>query len=312
MSKIAFLFSGQGAQYLGMGKDLFENMDVCKEVFKQADNALQFSISNMCFQGQEEDLNRTENTQPAILTTSIAALKALESFNIKADITAGLSLGEYSSLVYSRVMSFQEAVVLVKKRGRYMQEAVPEGKGIMAAIMGLNYSDMEKICSDCSYLGTVELSNINCPGQVVIGGEVEAVRAACSAAKDKGARKAVELTVSGPFHTSMLKPASEKLEEELKNISINQFAVPVVTNVTGEVIEKVDDVRPYLKKQVMSTVLFEKSINTMIEFGVDTFIEIGPGRVLSGFVKKVNRKVLALNVQDMKSLNSTVEKLRSR
>lgn len=312
MSKIAFLFSGQGAQYLGMGKDLFENMDVCKEVFKQADNALQFSISNMCFQGQEEDLNRTENTQPAILTTSIAALKALESFNIKADITAGLSLGEYSSLVYSGVMSFQEAVVLVKKRGRYMQEAVPEGKGIMAAIMGLNYSDMEKICSDCSYLGTVELSNINCPGQVVIGGEVEAVRAACSAAKDKGARKAVELTVSGPFHTSMLKPASEKLEEELKNISINQFAVPVVTNVTGEVIEKVDDVRPYLKKQVMSTVLFEKSINTMIEFGVDTFIEIGPGRVLSGFVKKVNRKVLALNVQDMKSLNSTVEKLRSR
>ncbi|WP_333860154.1 ACP S-malonyltransferase [Clostridium sp.] len=312
MSKIAFLFSGQGAQYLGMGKDLFENIDVCKEVFKQADNALQFSISNVCFQGPEKDLNRTENTQPAILTTSIAALRALESFNIKADITAGLSLGEYSSLVYSGVISFQEAVVLVKKRGKYMQEAVPEGKGIMAAIMGLNYLDVEKICNECSYLGTVELSNINCPGQVVIGGEVEAVKAACSAAKDKGARKVVELVVSGPFHTSMLKPASEKLEEELKNISINQFAVPIVTNVTGEIIEKVDDIRPYLKKQVMSTVLFEKSINTMIEFGVDTFIEIGPGRILSAFVKKVNRKVRALNVQDMKSLNSTVEKLRNR
>ncbi|WP_333886655.1 ACP S-malonyltransferase [Clostridium sp.] len=312
MSKIAFLFSGQGAQYLGMGKDLFENIDVCKEVFKQADNALQFSISNVCFQGPEKDLNRTENTQPAILTTSIAALRALESFNIKADITAGLSLGEYSSLVYSGVISFQEAVVLVKKRGKYMQEAVPEGKGIMAAIMGLNYSDVEKICNECSYLGTVELSNINCPGQVVIGGEVEAVKAACSAAKDKGARKVVELVVSGPFHTSMLKPASEKLEEELKNISINQFAVPIVTNVTGEIIEKVDDIRPYLKKQVMSTVLFEKSINTMIEFGVDTFIEIGPGKILSAFVKKVNRKVRALNVQDMKSLNSTVEKLRNR
>lgn len=312
MSKIAFLFSGQGAQYLGMGKDLFENIDVCKEVFKQADNALQFSISNVCFQGPEKDLNRTENTQPAILTTSIAALRALESFNIKADITAGLSLGEYSSLVYSGVISFQEAVVLVKKRGKYMQEAVPEGKGIMAAIMGLNYLDVEKICNECSYLGTVELSNINCPGQVVIGGEVEAVKAACSAAKDKGARKVVELVVSGPFHTSMLKPASEKLEEELKNISINQFAVPIVTNVTGEIIEKVDDIRPYLKKQVMSTVLFEKSINTMIEFGVDTFIEIGPGKILSAFVKKVNRKVRALNVQDMKSLNSTVEKLRNR
>ncbi|UZQ52584.1 ACP S-malonyltransferase [Clostridium kluyveri] len=312
MGKIAFLFPGQGAQYLGMGEDLFENINVCKEIFQQADNELGVSISNICFKGPEEDLNRTENTQPAILTTSIAALKALESFDIKADITAGLSLGEYSSLVYSGVMKFEEAVVLVKKRGKYMQEAVPEGKGTMAAIMGLNYLDVEKICNDCSYLGTVELSNINCPGQVVIGGEVEAVKAACSAAKDKGARKVVELIVSGPFHTSMLKSASEKLEEELKNISINQFSMPVVTNVTGEIIEKVDYIRPYLKRQVMSTVLFEKSINTMIEFGVDTFIEIGPGRVLSGFVKKLNRKVRALNVQDIKSLNSTVEKLRNR
>jgi len=193
-----------------------------------------------------------------------------------------------------------------------MQEAVPEGMGTMAAIMGLNYSDVEKICNDCSYLGTVELSNINCPGQVVIGGEIEAVKAACSIAKDNGALKVVELTVSGPFHTSMLKTAAEKLEKELKNVYMGQCSIPVVTNVTGEIVQKVQDIKPYLKKQVMSTVLFEKSINTMMEFGVDTFVEIGPGRVLSGFVKKVNRKVLTLNVQDIKSLNSTVEKLKNR
>lgn len=312
MGKIAFLFSGQGAQYLGMGKDLFENIDVCKKVFEDADDILGFPISNMCFEGPEEDLNRTENTQPAILTTSIAALKALESFHIKADITAGLSLGEYSALVCSGVMGFKEAVALVKKRGKYMQEAVPEGIGTMAAIMGLNYSDVEKICSDCKSFGIVELSNVNCPGQLVIGGHIEAVKAACTMAKDKGARKIVELSVSGPFHTSMLKSAAEKLEEELSRISINEFSIPVVTNVTGEIIEKVQNIKPYLRKQVMSTVLFEKSINTMIESGVDVFIEIGPGRVLSGFVKKINRKVLTLNVQDIKSLNSTVEKLKNR
>ncbi|MFL0195096.1 ACP S-malonyltransferase [Clostridium sp. WILCCON 0269] len=312
MGKIAFLFSGQGAQYLGMGKDLFENIDVCKKVFEDADGILGFPISNMCFEGPEEDLNRTENTQPAILTTSIAALKALESFHIKADITAGLSLGEYSALVCSGVMGFKEAVALVKKRGKYMQEAVPEGIGTMAAIMGLNYTYMEKICSDCKSFGIVELSNVNCPGQLVIGGHIEAVKAACAMAKDKGARKIVELSVSGPFHTSMLKSAAEKLEEELSRISINEFSIPVVTNVTGEIIEKVQDIKPYLRKQVMSTVLFEKSINTMIESGVDVFIEIGPGRVLSGFVKKINRKALTLNVQDIKSLNTTVEKLKNR
>jgi [acyl-carrier-protein] S-malonyltransferase len=312
MGKIAFLFSGQGAQCIGMGKDLFENIDVCKNVFKDADEVLDFSISNMCFEGSEEDLNKTENTQPAILTTSIAALRALEGFEIKPDIAAGLSLGEYSALVCSGVIGFKEAVSLVKKRGKYMQEAVPEGIGTMAAILGLDYVKVEKICADSSSFGIVETSNMNCPGQVVIGGEIEAVKAACKLAKERGARRAIELSVSGPFHTSMLKPAAEKLEKELNKLSLKEFSIPVVTNVTGKVIEKLDKVKPYLKKQVMSTVLFEKSINTMLEAGVDTFVEIGPGKVLSGFVRKIDRKALILNVQDIKSLNSTVEELKNR
>lgn len=312
MGKIAFLFSGQGAQYAGMGKDLFENIDVCKKVFEDADNVLGFPISEMCFKGPEEDLNKTENTQPAVLTTSIAALKALESFHIEADITAGLSLGEYSALVCSGSMEFKAAVDLVRKRGKYMQEAVPEGVGTMAAVMGLDYLEVKDACKHCETLGIVEPSNVNCPGQVVIAGEIKAVKAACQLLKEKGSRRIVELSVSAPFHTSMLKPAAEKLEVELNKINLGEFSIPVVTNVTGEIIKSVQDIKSYLKTQVMSTVLFEKCINTMLEAGADTFVEIGPGRVLSGFVKKINRKVTVLNVQDMDSLNNAVQILKNR
>jgi len=309
MSKIAFLFSGQGAQYVGMGKELYENIDICRDIFESADKALGFSITAMCFEGPEQDLNSTENTQPAILAVSIAAAKALESHGIKADITAGLSLGEYSALVCSGALEFEEAVKLLKKRGKYMQEAVPQGVGTMAAIIGLDEEKVREACSESSHIGIVEPSNLNCPGQIVIGGEIKAVEAACEKAKEKGALKAVMLTVSGPFHTSMLKSAADKLEQELKNISISDPAIPVITNVTGEVVENKEQIKPFLKNQVMSTVLFEKSIRTMIDMGVDTFVEIGPGKVLSGFVKKINRKALVLNVQDLKSLESTIEKL---
>ncbi|HBC97341.1 MAG TPA: [acyl-carrier-protein] S-malonyltransferase [Clostridium sp.] len=312
MGKIAFLFSGQGAQFAGMGKDLSENMDICEKVFEDADNSLGFPISRMCFEGPQEELNKTENTQPAILTTSIAALRALESFGIKADITAGLSLGEYSALVCSGAMEFKEAVALVKKRGRYMQEAVPEGVGTMAAIIGLDYITVKNVCEACKTSGVVEPSNVNCPGQIVIGGEVKAVETACKILKEKGARRAIKLSVSAPFHTSMLKPAAEKLELELKKIKIKEFSIPVVTNVTGEIIKSSRDIKALLKKQVMSTVLFEKCINTMLEAGADTFVEIGPGKVLSGFVKRIDRKATLLNVQDVDSLKNTVEVLKNR
>lgn len=309
MGKTAFLFSGQGAQAVGMGRELAENIKECRDVFDEADRALGFSISKMCFEGPEDELNKTENTQPAILATSIAALRTLESKGFKADVTAGLSLGEYSALVYSGVLDFKEAVALVKKRGKYMQEAVPFGVGTMAAIIGLEGEKVEEVCKRACVKGIVEPANYNCPGQIVIAGEVEAVQYGCELAKESGAAKTVMLTVSGPFHTSMLKPAAEKLEQELKNITIHDMNVPVITNVTADYIESVENIKETLKKQVMSPVRWEQIIRKMIEDGVDTFIEIGPGKALSTFAKKVDRKLRIANVEDLKSLEKAVELL---
>ncbi|MDO4536136.1 MAG: ACP S-malonyltransferase [Clostridium perfringens] len=313
--KTAFIFSGQGAQYIGMGKELCENIKECKEVFDKANIALGFDITSMIFNGNKDELNITENTQPAILTTSIAALEALKKHNIKPDMVAGLSLGEYSALVAANAISFKDAVSLVKKRGKFMQEAVPVGLGAMAAVIGLSREKVQEAVDKASLKGIVEIANYNTSKQIVIGGEVEAVEYAKEIVLELGARRAISLKVSGPFHTSMLHEAGLKLEEELKKVEFNDLEIPLVCNVKGEFIEDKSEIMPLLVKQIESSVKWEDSIILMIENGIDTFIEVGPGRVLSGFVKDISKalekEVNIFNVEDLKSLNKTLEGMKN-
>lgn len=309
MSNIGFIFSGQGSQYIGMGKSIYENFEESKNVFNKADEILGFSLTSLCFEGKKEELEKTENTQPAILTTSFAIYKVLESRGIKPKVMAGLSLGEYSALVASGALEFEKAIALVRKRGRFMEEAVPSGTGSMAAIIGLEKEKIDKIVQECSEEGFIAISNLNCPKQIVLGGEKKAIQKACIVAREKGALRALELSVSGPFHTPMLKGAAENLELELNKIEFTDPIVPVITNVTGDYME-FSKIRETLKTQVMSTVLWQKSIEKMLENGIDTFVEIGPGKVLSNFIKKINRKVNILNVEDTESLKTVLEKLK--
>lgn len=302
--KIVFMFSGQGAQYCGMGKELYDNFEICKEVFDSANDQLGFSIADMCF-NQNENLNQTEYTQPAILTMSIAIFRLMKSNNINPQYLAGLSLGEYSALTASGAFKFEEAVKLVRKRGKFMTEAVPEGAGAMIAILGLDRESIEQACKEAQPFGIVMPANYNAPGQIVIAGEVKAVEEAQKIVLAKGAKKAVKLNVSGPFHTSMLKPASDKLNEELKNISINNMNIPVITNLTGEIINSKDDIIDILTKQVMNPVRWEETIRNLINLGADTFIELGPGKTLCAFVKKISKEVNTFNVEDIKSFEKT-------
>ncbi|MFV9567413.1 ACP S-malonyltransferase [Thermoanaerobacter mathranii] len=306
--KIAFIYPGQGSQYAGMGKEIYQRYQEAREIFERADEALGFSISKLCFEGPEEELLKTENTQPAILTVSVALTKVLQNRGINAEVTAGLSLGEYSSLVLAETLDFEDAVRLVKNRGKYMQGVVPQGVGTMAAILGLENEVVEEICRIASQVGIVEPANYNCPGQLVISGEVKAVEKAVELAKEKGAKRAVVLAVSAPFHCSMLRKAGELLEKDLGKIEIKELKIPVISNVTANYVTR-EEVKELLIKQVSHPVLWEQSVKRMIEDGVDIFVEIGPGKTLTGFVKKIDRTKDAYNFEDEESLLKTLSAL---
>lgn len=312
MGKKAFIFSGQGAQTVGMGKELCENFKCADSVFAEASDALGFDIKNMIFDGDADTLMITENTQPAIVTMSTAALRVLEEKGVKADIVAGLSLGEYSAHIASGSLSFFDAVKLVRKRGKFMQEEVAPGVGQMAAIIALSPEAVVKACAEASQYGVCEPANFNCPGQIVISGEKMAVEKCCELCKEAGAKRALPLAVSAPFHCSMLIGAGEKLERELANVSVSDMNIPVITNVTADYIKSKDDIKPLLVKQVSNSVRWEESVIRMINDGVDTFIEVGPGKALSGFVKKISKEVFVYNVEDMASLESALKGIENQ
>lgn len=308
MSKVAFVFPGQGSQTVGMCKAFYDEYAVARRVFEEADEALGFSITKMCFEGPESDLRLTYNTQPAILTASTACAAVLKEKGIACDVAAGHSLGEYSALVNTGALAFADAVRIVRKRGQFMQEAVPVGEGSMAAVLGLESDKIVEICQAVEAEGgeAVQAVNFNCPGQVVIAGAVNAVNKAVEALKAAGAKRAVLLPVSAPFHSSLMQPASECLAEVLAPIEIKDITIPVVANVTAKEVTSGAEIKELLVKQAAMPVLWETSVRNMVADGVDTFVEVGPGKVLTGFTKKIAKGLPALNIEDPASLEKVL------
>jgi [acyl-carrier-protein] S-malonyltransferase len=309
MGKIAFVFPGQASQYPGMGKELAEKYPAARAIFDEADKALGFSIAQMCFAGTEEELKLTANTQPAILTCSVAVSKVLEEKGVRPDFVAGHSLGEYSALVAAGAMKFSDAVQIVRKRGTYMQEAVPAGQGAMAAIMGLSPAVVVDACKRAAEGKVCSPANLNSPEQTVISGHADAVKRAVEIASQLGAKRAVILAVSAPFHCALMMPAQERLEKDLRNVEIGSLRVPLVTNVDADTETSGEEARDALIRQVTMPVRWEESVRELIEEGVNTFVEVGPGRVLTGLLRQIERSVGTLNVEDEKSLATTVEKI---